>query len=229
MISVRKVEERPRQRASRRLSLRGEPGTGVAVGLYDLWLAPGEQLELDGKLGVELITYVVTGTLAHAVGERTCALLGPGEFQRVALGLADDAAHTQTNPSRTEKSHVVQLLVHDPRLALDHRNEQRRFWLAERRGLLCPVTAPNKDPRRLWVQSEITLYSAVLEPGQHLVHAFAAAHSGVLHVLSGELSLAGLVLGPGDTAHAYDERALAFTARAPAEVLLGDIHQPTSF
>jgi redox-sensitive bicupin YhaK (pirin superfamily) len=79
------------------------------------------------------------------------------------------------------------------------------------------------------VQSEITLYSSVLEPGQHIVHRFAAAHSGILHVVSGELNVEGYVLGPGDTMHAQAERSLAFTAREHAEVLLGDVHGLTSF
>lgn len=227
MIVVRKMEERPRPR--RRLSLRGKLDAGVGLSLHDLWLTPGERIDLDPQQGLELITYVVTGTVAHAVGNRTSALLAPGEFQRVALGLPHDAAHTQNNPSRSETSHVVQLLVRDPQVVLSHGHAQRRFWVGQRRGLLCKVVAPSAEPTHLAIQSELTLYSALLEPGQHLVHAFAAAHSGVLHVVSGELSLAEHVLGPGDTAHVRDERSLAFTAREPAEVLLADSAHLTSF
>jgi quercetin 2,3-dioxygenase len=229
MIVLSKVEERPRQSAPRRLSLRGPPGAGVSLALYDLRVPPGKRIELDDRLSLELITYVVTGTLAHVVGNHSSALLAPGEFQRVALGLDQDTAHAQINPSRSETSHVVQLLVHDARLALTHGHQQRRFWLGERRGLLRRVAAPDADLRELPLQSQLTLYSALLDPGQHVVHAFAAAHSGVLHVISGELDVADQVVGPGVTAHVQDERSLAFTAREPAEVLLGDIRDLTSY
>jgi redox-sensitive bicupin YhaK (pirin superfamily) len=228
MIAVRKVEERPRQRAPRRLSQRATLEVGVALSLYDLWLTPGERLELDAQPTSELITYVVTGTLVHALGKHTSALLAPGEFQRVALGLPQAAEHTQTNPSRSETSHVVQLLVHDPRLALDTGHAQQRFWVGQRRGLLCKVAGPAAEQGLLSVQSQLTLYSSLLDTGQHLVHAFAAAHSGVLHVVSGELNVAGHVLGPGDSAHVRDERSLAFTAREPAEALLIDVRDLTS-
>lgn len=229
MIVVRKVEERLRQRAPRRLSPLGKLGEELSLRLYDLWLAPGEHIELDDKRELELITYVVTGTLAHAVGPHTSALLGPGELQRVALGLASAGQHTQINPSLTETTHVVQLLVHDPRRALDARQEQRRFSLAQRRGLLCAVAMPSAAPGLLHLHSEITLYSSVLDPGQHLVHGLAAAHSGMLHVVSGELSSSGYVLAAGDTVFAQGERALACTAREPAEVFLGDALGLTSF
>ena len=229
MISVRKVEERPRQRAPRRLSLSGGRGRGVSLRLCDLWLKPGKRVVFDEQQGVELITYVISGTIAHAVGKHTSALLAAGEFQRVALDVTDDGAHTQTNPSRAEASHVLQLLVHDPQLALEHGHQQRRFWLGQRRGLLCKVAARAAPAGLLSLQSELTLYSSLLEPGQHLVHAFAAAHSGVLHVVSGALNAAGHVLDAGDTLHVQDERSLAFTAREPAEVLLCDVRDLTSF
>jgi len=229
MIAVRKVEERQRQRASRRLTLRAAAEGEVTLGLFDLWLPPEHRIELDLQLGCELLTYVVTGTLAHALGTHTRALLGPSELQCATLGLDANAAHTQINPSLSEPSHVMQLLVHDPRRTLEPRQEQRRLSFARRRGVLCLVAGRTAGLGVLPVQSEITLYSAVLEPGQHMVHAFAAAHSGVLHVLSGELSVTGYVLGPGDTLHAHGERSLAFTARDHAEVLLGDVHGLTSF
>lgn len=226
MIVVRKVEERQRQRASRRLTLRAASGEEVALGLFDLWLPPGQRIELDLQLGCELLTYVVSGTLVHALGTHTRAVLGPSELQCAALGLNPNIAHTQINPSLSEASHVIQLLMHDPKRTLLLRQEQRRLTFAQRHGLLCVVAGPAAV---LPVQTEITVYSSVLEPGQHMVHGFAAAHSGILHVVSGELNVAGYVLGPGDTVHACEERSLAFTAREHAEVLLGDVHGLTSF
>jgi hypothetical protein len=229
MIAVRKAGAGQRQSSSRRLSLRASSDQVVALGLFDLWLPPGDRIELHGQLGCELLTYVVTGTLAHALGSYTRALIGPGELQCAAICLDANATHTQTNPSLSDASHVVQLLVHDPRHTLERHQEQRRLSFAQRRGLLCVVAAPIAALGVLAVQSEITLYSSVLEPGQHLVHGFAAAHSGILHVVSGELSVAGYVLGPGDTVHAQGERSLSFTAREQAEVLLGDVNGQTSF
>jgi quercetin 2,3-dioxygenase len=229
MIAVRKAEERQRQRASRRLTLRAAISKEVTLGLFDLWLPPGQRIELELELSCELLTYVVTGTLAHALGAHTRAVLGPNELQCLALGLETNIAHTQTNPSPSEASHVVQLLVHDPRRTLELRQAQRRLSFAQRRGLLCAVAGPDPAAGVLPLQSEITLYSSVLDPGQHIVHGFASAHSGILHVVSGELSVAGHVLGPGDTVHARAERSLAFTAREHAEVLLGDVHGLTSF
>lgn len=229
MIAVRKVEERQRERASMRLSAADAADTQPTLRLHDLWLPPGERIELDGQRAFELITYVVTGTIAHASGSQTTALISAGEFQRTAVGMEHDVAHTQTNPSLSETSHVVQLILKEPSVVQPQRQELRRFSLAQRRGLLCAVAAREAATGLLSLSSEIALYSSVLDPGQHLVHGFAAAHSGLLHVVSGELNVAGYVLGTGDTALALGERSLAFTARDHAEVLLGDVRGIASF
>jgi hypothetical protein len=145
------------------------------------------------------------------------------------VSLGHEPLHVQSNPSRSEASHVVQFRMHDPRLVLAGPALLHWFSFAQRRGLLCAVAAPAAGASLLAVQSEITLYSSVLEPGQHIVHGFAAARGGLLHVVSGELSVANYVLGPGDSVHARGERSLAFTARAHAEVLLGDVHEAHQF
>ena len=229
MIVLRRVEERQSQRAPRRLTLRAAKGDAVALGLFDLWLAPAERIELDAQLRCELLTYVVTGSLVHARGTHTHALIDQGELHCVAIASELNTAHVQLNPSFAEGSHVIQLLIYDPRRTLEFGQGQKRLSIAQRRGQLCAVAGPDASTGLLQMQSETTLYSAVLEPGQHLVHGFAAAHSGILHVLSGELSVEGYVLGPGDSVHVQAQRSLAFTAREHAEVLLGDVSGFTSF
>ena len=105
----------------------------------------------------------------------------------------------------------------------DSTEEQRRFSTAERQDRLCLVAAadPNADALRL--RQNANVYSALLHSGQHLVHDLRSERRAWLHVVSGEVALDDLVLTQGDGVGVSAERAVAFTARAQAEILLIDV------
>ena len=67
------------------------------------------------------------------------------------------------------------------------------------------------------------MYSALLEPGQHVVHELAPERAAWLHVVQGEVTLGDLVLSAGDGAGISTERAVSLTTRENSEILLFDV------
>ena len=67
------------------------------------------------------------------------------------------------------------------------------------------------------------MYSALLDPGQHVVHELAPVRGAWLHVVQGEITLGDLVLTAGDGAGVTTERAVSLTARERSEILLFDV------
>jgi hypothetical protein len=70
------------------------------------------------------------------------------------------------------------------------------------------------------------VYSALLDPGQHLVHELLPGRGAWLHVLHGEVLIDGQILSAGDGAAVSVERAVSVTARVDAEILLLDLGEP---
>ena len=67
------------------------------------------------------------------------------------------------------------------------------------------------------------MYSALLDPGQHVVHELSQGRRAWLHLVHGEVILGDVVLTAGDGAGFTGERAVSLTAREDAEILLVDL------
>ena len=70
------------------------------------------------------------------------------------------------------------------------------------------------------------MFSAMLDPGQHVVHELSQGRSAWLHLVQGEVTLGDVVLTIGDGAGVTSERAVSFTAREETEILLLDLGEP---
>ena len=70
------------------------------------------------------------------------------------------------------------------------------------------------------------MYSAMLDPGQHVVHELSPGRSAWLHLVQGEVTLGDDVLTTGDGAGVTAERAVSLTAREETEILLLDLGEP---
>ena len=103
-----------------------------------------------------------------------------GEFQRMTSG--GGVRHSETNASRTAWAHVFQIGLYPSQAGFEPGHEQKRFSSAERRGLLCIVASPDARKGSLRVHQDARMYSALLDPGQHLVHELAQEESEVLLV-----------------------------------------------
>jgi len=196
------------------------PGFGALVDLTEERLPPRTSATLRPMPAAEVITYVLTGALTQqtAAGDH-CVVLA-GEFQRTRF--ADGDRHGAGNASRSTWARVFVVSLRGP-AGERGELEQRRFSAAQRRGAWCVVASPDGHAGSLHLAQDIRVHSALLGPGQHLVHALAARRGAWLQVLLGEVTLADIVLTSGDGAGITAERVVSLTARTDAELLLIDL------
>ena len=196
-------------------------GFGALEGLDEDRLSPGAELPLRTRRDAEIITYVCRGGLACVDSGGRSGVLQAGEFQRTTPGR--DVGRGETNASRTDWAHVFRLWLRPLKAGLDPGREQKRFSTAERRGGLCVVASPDARRGSLRLRQDAVLYSALLGPGTHVVHALGEGRGAWLHLVEGELTLGGVILVSGDGAGLTAERVVSFTAREETEVLLVDL------
>ena len=70
--------------------------------------------------------------------------------------------------------------------------------------------------------------SALLEPGQHVVHELSQGRIAWLHLVEGEATLGDIVLTTGDGAGVTAGRAVSLTAQSETEILLLDLGEELS-
>jgi redox-sensitive bicupin YhaK (pirin superfamily) len=234
MITLRRAEERSHVRhRSREAWLTFYPDDRTAslangFGSLEIFnedrLAPGAGVVLHAHHDAEIVTYVREGSLAQDDAMGRSSVLHAGEFQRMTAGRG--VRHGETNPSRSAWAHVFHIWVRpsEEGLALSH--EQRRFCAADRRGGLCVVASRDGRKESLHLHQDVLVYSAMLDPGQHVVHELSPTRSAWLHVVRGEATLGDVVLTTGDGVGIAADRAVSLTARAETEVLLLDLGEP---
>ncbi len=196
-------------------------GFGALQSLNENILRPGAGFWLRRQHSAEVITYVLEGAVSHGDADGGSDLLYTGEFQ--CLAATRGVRHSETNPSRTEQTHLVQLWLRPSAPGLEPGHEHRRFAAGERHGVLCPVASPDGRDGSLRLHQDTTIYSAILDSGTHLVHALQPRRSAWLHVVRGEVALGEHLLSTGDGAGVVAGHTVSITARGAAEILLVDV------
>jgi hypothetical protein len=230
MITLRRAMERYDDRRGRlevwltfhaQTSTSASPETfGGLTQLTEMRLPPGSITRNRPQRNAELITYVLDGTLVCEGSRGHAGLMQAGEFRRMTVG--PDVSSNETNLSRANWTHLFKIAL-GSELRLAPAQEQKRFSVAQRRDGLCLVASAAARAGSIGLHEDGLVYSALLRPGQHVVHDLREGRRAWLHVVSGEVTLHDLVLTPGDGVGLSEERSASFTAVLESEVLLVDV------
>ena len=196
-------------------------GFGTLEILDEDRLSPGADVARHPQCDAEIVTYVREGALVYRDSMGHSGVIQAGEFQRMTAGRG--LRHHHTNASRTNWAHIFQIWLRPSQAELEPEHEQKRFSAAQRRGVLCVVASPDARRDSLRLHQDALIHSALLDPGQHLVHPLLWGHSAWLHLVAGEATLGDSVLTPGDGVGVEAERAVSLTASETSEILLLDL------
>lgn len=196
-------------------------GFGALEALEEDRLPPGTGVPRHQHRDAEIVTYVREGALVHEDSMGRSGVIQAGEFQRMTARRG--IRHSETNASRADWAHVFQIWLRPSEGGLELGRDQKRFSAAERRGGLCVVASPDARRGSLRILQDALVYSAMLDPGQHVIHELSRGRSAWLHLVEGEVTLGEIVLTTGDGAGVTAEYAVSLTAREESEILLIDL------
>ena len=182
---------------------------------------PGQGFGMHGHRDMEIITYVLEGTLEHRDSLGTGSVLRPGEFQHMSAGTG--IRHSEFNPSSTEPLHLYQIWLLPERKGLTPSYDQKTFPEAEKRGRLRLVASPDAQDGSLLIHQDARVYLSSLATGQEVKHELRPSRHAWLQVVRGAVDLNGQTLAVSDGAAVSNEMELAIRANEPSEVMLFDL------
>lgn len=194
-------------------------GFGTLELLNEERLSPGAGVPPRSPHEAEVVSYVHEGALAYEDPAGRWGVIQAGEFQRLSGG----QVRSERNASKTDWAHIIRIHLRPSEAGSEAVCEQKRFSTAERRGRLCAVASPDAHGGSLHIHQNALMYSAVLDPGQHVVHELTPGRSAWLHVVEGEVRLGDFVLGMGDGAGVTAQSAISLTALEETSILLLDV------
>ncbi len=169
---------------------------------------------------MEIISYVLEGTLAHNDSMGTGSQIKPGEVQRMSAG--SGVTHSEMNPSADEPVHFLQIWIVPEKRGITPSYEQKNFEDDERRNKLRLVASPDGRDGSVTIHQDVRMYATLLD-GASVSHELQPGRYGWLQVTRGEVDLNGQTLQAGDGAAISGESSLTLTGRE-AEALLFDLN-----
>jgi hypothetical protein len=183
----------------------------------------GEGFGAHGHSDMEILSYVLSGALAHEDSTGGKGVLRAGEVQRMSAGTG--VRHSEYNGSKDLVVHFLQVWIVPDRAGHAPSYEQKPFPDAEKRGRLRLIASPDAADGSLAIHQDVRVYATILGEGEEVRLALAPGRHGWVQVARGEVTLNGTALGAGDGAAVSDERELALAGRGAAggEALVFDL------
>jgi quercetin 2,3-dioxygenase len=182
---------------------------------------PGQGFGMHGHRDMEIVTYVLEGSLQHKDSMGNGSIIRAGELQRMTAGTG--VRHSEFNPSDKEAVHLYQIWLLPERKGLEPSYEELALGEEERRGRFRLVASPNGTDGSMTIHQDARLYLAALSPGQAVAHEIERGRAAWLQVLRGRVSFLGNDLCAGNGAAISDEDTVTVQATGPSELLLFDL------
>ncbi len=198
-----------------------EMGWGALRVINEDRVAPGTGFGRHGHRDMEIVTYILSGTLEHQDSLGNGGVIRRGEVQRMTAGKG--ILHSEFNPSADEEVHLLQIWIEPAVYGTAASYEQQALPVDAMRGRWRLVASPDGADGSATIGQDARLSATVLRPGEALDYALAAGRLAYVHVVHGSLELNGIALVAGDGAKIAEETALQFVAGDEAEILLFDL------
>ena len=189
--------------------------------INDDLVAPGMGFGKHPHRDMEIITYILSGSLAHQDSMGNGRSITAGEFQYMAAG--SGVQHSEQNPSAKEAVHLLQVWIVPDEKGVAPRYAEKSMKDAAG-GVLHLVASKAGREGSIAIHQDADLWLAKLGAEQGVSHALAPGRHVWLHVAEGEVTLQGQTLAGGDAAAVSDEPSLNLRGTRPAQVLLFDLN-----
>ena len=210
---------------------------GLLLVSNDDVVLPGAGFDTHPHRDMEIVTWVLQGSLVHQDSEGNTGVLYPGLAQRMSAGTGilhsekNDSWRTQGGPSHDEPVRFIQMWIPPDERGIQPGYEQRELDDGFLRGGLVPVASGmdkhNGDAAIRIQNCDAALYAARLDvggsvtvPDAPFVHLFVAR---------GNVDLEGAgPLAEGDAVRLTGTGGQKLTAASESEVLIWEMHATIS-
>lgn len=184
-------------------------------------IAPGTGFAPHGHRDMEIISYVISGALAHKDDMGNVVTIKPGDIQRMSAGTG--VHHSEFNHARNETTHFLQIWIKPQEKGIAPGYEQKFFSDEQKRNRLCLLASPDGRDGSITIHADALIYGAILEPGTELSLPIEPGRKSYVQVIKGRIGVNGHELESGDALKAEAETSLNFAARQPSEILVFEL------
>jgi quercetin 2,3-dioxygenase len=181
-------------------------------------IAPGTGFGTHSHRDMEIISYVLSGSIGHKDSIGNAASIPPGDVQRMSAGTG--VQHSEFNHAPSETTHFFQIWIEPNVRGMPAGYEQKSFATPEKRGALRLVASPNGALGSVTMHADAHMYAGLFDGAEHATLALNPARKAYVHLVRGALRVNGHALQGGDAAKFSGESVLELNDGKDAEVIV---------
>lgn len=167
-------------------------GVSVLRVINDDSVVGGAGFDTHGHADMEIISYVLEGTIEHKDSMGNQFTVPAGEIQRMSAGTG--ITHSEYNASATEPLKFLQIWIQPNKKGLKPSYQQAAI---PQKGALTPLVTADERENSLHINQDIYLYRLQLKAGES--YDFTVnERKAYLHVIDGEVDVKEKTLNNGD-------------------------------
>jgi len=184
-------------------------------------IAPGKGFGSHSHRDMEIISYVLSGSLAHKDNIGNGTAIPPGDVQRMSAG--SGVVHSEFNHEQNADTHFLQIWIEPNLLGVTPGYEQKTFTDAEKRGTLRMITSPDGMNGSVSIHADARIYAGLFNGDESFTLSLNPTRKAYVHLVRGKLLVNGQKLLAGDAAKLSGETQLTLSEGQDAEVLVFDL------
>jgi quercetin 2,3-dioxygenase len=199
---------------------RAHMGYGPLRVINDDRVAGGKGFDAHPHDNMEIITYVLSGALAHRDSMGNGSVIKPGDVQHMSAGTG--ITHSEFNASETEGVHLLQIWILPQKRDIAPVYGQVHFSAEEKRGRLCLVASGDGRDGSIPINQDADMYASLIDGAETVTHALRKSRKGWVQVARGNLTCNGRPMKAGDGA-AIEDEDIVLEKGTDAEVIVFDM------
>jgi redox-sensitive bicupin YhaK (pirin superfamily) len=174
-----------------------------------------------GHQNMEIISYVLSGELAHRDSLGNVKGIPPGDVQRMSAGTG--VQHSEFNHASGLQTHFLQIWLLPNQQNVKPSYEQKTVPAQHKQGALVLIASEQGQGDAIKIYADAKLYAGLFDQAQTASLTLDPKRKAYVHLIKGELKVNDLSLSAGDALFVSDETELALTDGHNAEVLIFDL------
>ena len=170
---------------------------------------------------MEIISYVLSGELAHEDSMGNIEGIPPGDVQRMSAG--SGVTHSEFNHAKDQTTHFLQIWIEPNVLEIEPSYEQKTIPLSDKQGKLRLVASPDGAEGSVKIFADAKVYAGLFDGLQTAQLQLDPKRKAYVHLIQGSLDINSQTLEGGDALLIEAESQLALSHGKSAEVLVFDL------
>jgi quercetin 2,3-dioxygenase len=184
-------------------------------------IEPGSGFGTHGHRDMEIISYVLSGELAHQDSMGHVESIPPGDVQRMSAGRG--VMHSEFNHAPQQQTHFLQIWILPHQIGIEPSYEQKSVPDSAKEGQLALVASPAGGGHAVRIHADACLWAGLFDGDQHAELGLQPGRLGYVHLVRGQLRVNGQHLSTGDALLMRDEAQIQIEGGQDAEVLVFDL------